>query len=290
MLVQFSFTSSTIRIKFFISTTFTLFPFGISPDLLLAFQYSPCMNTVPSGDKSETVFPSSPISPSFPVVTFLLLVLQANHITNQIKRKVIAVADNIRDVETFKGEEGLNNIKEPRRRVIIPEVIKIPNVGVNAYLDGEPIASNNYFPNYKYKKQIDIYEHSGNNLTDYQMNISIDTTSLISEGKMNSDCSDIRFTSIEEWKYKLPVTIQENSGNDLTNYQIKVELTNSSVISHINPDCSDIRVYDGDKKLPYWIEKCDTTNDDIIFWTKINITANSQKTIYIHYGNPGAVV
>ena len=59
--------------------------------------------------------------------------------------------------------------------------------------------------NYQYRKPITITETSGSDLSNYQVKLTIDTASLISAGKMNSDCSDIRFvdsddsTSLSYW-------------------------------------------------------------------------------------------
>jgi len=55
---------------------------------------------------------------------------------------------------------------------------------------GGPIAM------YLYRVPIKIIEKSGSNLEDYTVNLKIDTASLISAGKMNPDCSDIRFTDV----------------------------------------------------------------------------------------------
>ncbi|MEM5832485.1 MAG: hypothetical protein QXT38_04240, partial [Candidatus Aenigmatarchaeota archaeon] len=44
-----------------------------------------------------------------------------------------------------------------------------------------------------YRRPITI-SNSGSALTDYQVLVTLDTASLISSGKMRSDCGDIRFT------------------------------------------------------------------------------------------------
>jgi hypothetical protein len=45
-----------------------------------------------------------------------------------------------------------------------------------------------------YRKSIIITNSGSSALTDYQVNVTLDTASLISAGKMRSDCGDIRFT------------------------------------------------------------------------------------------------
>jgi hypothetical protein len=48
---------------------------------------------------------------------------------------------------------------------------------------------------YSFRRQITINNTSNsNNLTDFQVLITLDTQSLISAGKMRNDCGDIRFT------------------------------------------------------------------------------------------------
>jgi prepilin-type N-terminal cleavage/methylation domain-containing protein len=61
---------------------------------------------------------------------------------------------------------------------------------------------------YFYRRQIMINNTSNsNNLTDYQILITLDTASLISSGKMRDDCGDIRFT--------------DSIGNTLLNYWLE---------------------------------------------------------------------
>ena len=96
-----------------------------------------------------------------------------------------------------------------------------------------------------YRKPIIIQENSGNTLTDYQVRLEIDTATLISEGKMNSDCSDIRFTYYNE------------SDNTET-------------------------------EIPYWIESGYNSANTVI-WVKVPyIPASGTTTIYMYYGNPSA--
>jgi hypothetical protein len=54
-----------------------------------------------------------------------------------------------------------------------------------------------------YRKNITVTDNSGGALTDYQVNFTVDTQTLISGGKMQSNCSDLRFvnSSGAELKY-----------------------------------------------------------------------------------------
>jgi hypothetical protein len=49
-------------------------------------------------------------------------------------------------------------------------------------------------PQWAYRRPITISNTQNNTLTDYQVNVIFNTASLISSGKMRSDCGDIRFT------------------------------------------------------------------------------------------------
>ena len=52
--------------------------------------------------------------------------------------------------------------------------------------------------NWQYRIPVTITETSGSSLTDYQVKITLDTASLISAGKMNNDCSDIRVVDSDD--------------------------------------------------------------------------------------------
>ncbi len=71
-----------------------------------------------------------------------------------------------------------------------------------------------------YRKAISIENTSGSDLTDFQVSISIGTSQLITEGKMQTDCDDIRITDING--NVLPHWIEENNPgcNQLTDTKI----------------------------------------------------------------------
>lgn len=51
---------------------------------------------------------------------------------------------------------------------------------------------------FEYRTPINITENSGQELNDYQVELIVDTESLIAEGKMSDDCSDVRFANSSE--------------------------------------------------------------------------------------------
>jgi len=91
--------------------------------------------------------------------------------------------------------------------------------------------------------------------------------------------------------YKRQVTVTEQSGNDLTDYQVLIELDSTNFdFSHANEDGSDIRFYDGSNLYPYWIEKWDSVNQEARVWVKVpSIPASSSTSFYMYYGNPNVV-
>jgi len=85
---------------------------------------------------------------------------------------------------------------EVRNRLIKTEAYQISELLVNDL--GEPIDWNTqtfWLPGWQYRQTITIDNTANSNtLTNYQILVNLDTASLISQGKMNQSCSDIRFT------------------------------------------------------------------------------------------------
>jgi len=95
--------------------------------------------------------------------------------------------------------------------------------------------------------------------------------------------------NITRYFYRIPITIKENSGSNLRDYQVNVIVNTQALISvgKMRADCGDIRFTDTNgNKLSYWVESgCNTLYTKI--WIKIpSIPANGQVTIYMYYGNP----
>jgi len=99
-----------------------------------------------------------------------------------------------------------------------------------------------------------------------------------------------------DFRYRVPITIQENSRKDLADYQVLVTVNTQALISagKMRSDCGDIRftyVYPNgtEVKIPYWIKPntCNTQNTNT--WIKVPfIPANSNVTVYMYYGNSSA--
>jgi len=96
---------------------------------------------------------------------------------------------------------------------------------------------------------------------------------------------------LEGWDYRRKVTITEQSGNDLTDYQVLVELNSTNFnFAHAQTNGEDIRFADEEGNLrDYWIEKWDAANEEAKVWVKVpSIPANGITELYMYYGNPSA--
>jgi N-acetylneuraminic acid mutarotase len=110
-----------------------------------------------------------------------------------------------------------------------------------------------------YRRNITINNtQNSNTLTDYQVLVNLDTTSLISAGKMRSDCGDIRVTYYN---------LTNGSETEIPQW-VWTNQSNYSSLSY-----------------SWQIFGCNTTNTRITIKVPY-IPANSYLTIYIYYGNP----
>ena len=90
------------------------------------------------------------------------------------------------------------------------------------------------------------------------------------------------------FKYRRKITITEQSGSDLTDYQVLIELNSTNFdFSHAQTNGEDIRFTDADGNLlDYWIEEWDALNETAKVWVKVpSIPANDTAEIYMYYGN-----
>ncbi|WP_396588238.1 CCXG family PEP-CTERM protein [Bermanella sp. R86510] len=96
-----------------------------------------------------------------------------------------------------------------------------------------------------------------------------------------------------DWPFRTAVNIQENSGATLTDYQVKLTLSGGQLSSQYNwsIDGFDLRVFDSDDNtaLSFWIESWDSFSQTAEVWVRFpTLTANSNRTIYLYYGNQNA--
>ncbi|MBC8521315.1 MAG: DUF2341 domain-containing protein [Methanomicrobia archaeon] len=93
-----------------------------------------------------------------------------------------------------------------------------------------------------------------------------------------------------DWKYYKAITVKENSGKTLTNYQVLVELNPSNFPANAKSDGSDLRFEDeSGKELSSWIEEWNSGVKKAKIWVKVpSIPANGETKIKMYYGNPSA--
>ncbi len=86
------------------------------------------------------------------------------------------------------------------------------------------------------------------------------------------------------------ITIQENSGNDLNNYQVLVELDSTNFdFSQANSTGSDVRFYSGVQELSHWIEEWNASLEQAKVWVEVGlIPASGSTTITMWAGDPQA--
>jgi len=90
------------------------------------------------------------------------------------------------------------------------------------------------------------------------------------------------------FKYRRKITITEQSGSDLTDHQVLIELNSTNFdFSHAQTNGEDIRFTDGGGNLlDYWIEKFDPVAEEAKIWVKVpSIPANGTAEIFMYYGN-----
>ncbi len=104
---------------------------------------------------------------------------------------------------------------------------------------------------------------------------------------MTGFASALTGTGGGEWKYSSTLYVQENSGKDLSGYQVNILLDSSNFnFSQADPQGKDIRFESGGKQLNHWIEAWDKASATASVWVKVpSIKANGQSEIKMYYGN-----
>jgi hypothetical protein len=95
------------------------------------------------------------------------------------------------------------------------------------------------------------------------------------------------------WTYSMPISVTENSGSSLYNYQVRIVLNTQSLISagQMNATGSDMRFGKdcaGTMLYSHWIESGINTSSTVV-WVKVDtLLASSTRTIYMFHGNSSA--
>jgi hypothetical protein len=125
-----------------------------------------------------------------------------------------------------------------------------------------------------------------------------------SSGKVNIDIQRYKntrnnFWYNSNWPYRSKITINsEDVNEDLTNYPLYLKIEDYNILKNINTNGNDIVFTKDNGKtklereienvnntiLPYYIEE-DIVDNNYNIWTKVDVLANSKKTIYLEKTN-----
>jgi hypothetical protein len=95
-----------------------------------------------------------------------------------------------------------------------------------------------------------------------------------------------RFAYANNANYRVPITISNTSGQNVSTMQVLVQFNTASLIAagKLRSDCGDLRFSDTYGQLSYWLEDgCNTTTTRV--WVKVLGIPTSGSTIYMTYGN-----
>lgn len=136
------------------------------------------------------------------------------------------------------------------------------------------------------------------NKENYPVSLIMNTAELVSAGKLQSDCRDLRFFSKQDWKniysvYEYPITFHVGVSGT---YTIKVTITDSEVTTLVAGSGREFRVKDISVENPYvdgndvpFFIDCLNRNA-VILNIKVDLLADTPKTVYLYYGNRSAVM
>lgn len=101
-------------------------------------------------------------------------------------------------------------------------------------------------------------------------------------------CAALTYSGGGEWEYSTEITIKENSGQDLTNYQVPVILKSPDFdFSRAQAGGHDLRFTSGDKQLQHWVEEWNAQSKTATVWVRVpHVASGGTARIQMHYGNP----
>jgi len=114
---------------------------------------------------------------------------------------------------------------------------------------------------------------------------------LYNATKARLDYADLRFAQ-PYTIYETPISLS-GAGSDLTDYQVLINITNQTILSHMRSDGADLRFFSSQTSspysssgLPYWLESINSSQAKV--WVKANVSSGGS-TIYMYYGNISAI-
>jgi len=131
---------------------------------------------------------------------------------------------------------------------------------------------------YTYRNCFDVTENSGNALTNFQVNFTLDTATLIGASKMRADCNDIRFYN-NSGDTLLPHWFKDDCNSATTKLVFQTDLAANEVqevcVYYGNDGATDAR--SGNAVF----ELYDDFSGDLSNWT---IDPENTDTVYTHFG------
>jgi len=118
----------------------------------------------------------------------------------------------------------------------------ISGIGSAAYIHLSSFTVEWWNTNWKYRKVLYVFNFVNKTLTDYQVLFTTNTQMLIQQGKMKTDCSDIRFVA-EDNQTLLPHFIESGANTAKTKIWIKIPSIPAGSIN--NPSYVKIYMYYG---------------------------------------------
>ncbi len=99
---------------------------------------------------------------------------------------------------------------------------------------------------------------------------------------------DAYFGTFSDWKYRIPILIENKAGESLENVSILIILNDTNFeFKNAKEDLSDLRFADeSNNELPYWIER--KGESDIYVWVKVPKLPVEGAKIFLYYSNPDA--
>ncbi|MFY0701695.1 MAG: CCXG family PEP-CTERM protein [Bermanella sp.] len=99
-----------------------------------------------------------------------------------------------------------------------------------------------------------------------------------------------------DWPFRTSVNIKENSGSNLSDYQVKLNINSSSFDSRYNwsSEGVDLRIFDSNDTSPleFWIENWNQAAKTATVWVRFPasapLIANANRNIFLYYGNTAA--
>jgi|GEM_PF-6451893 len=144
-----------------------------------------------------------------------------------------------------------------------------------------------------YRKDI-LVQGVNDSLSEYQVPLSLDTQALVAAGKLNANCSDLRFVASKH-TYELPVTVTNTLGRAIMDEAVKIVITDADAISHMSASGNDLRVfatppadqYATPSDTSFWFGGISGSTATV--WVRIASLADGQnKTFHLYYGHADA--